>query len=85
MKTCPHCRKRIDVAAVKCAYCQSIFDGSQMAIGRKEQTRSGIANFALILLTIFIAIYLLTRPETIDRLADESARQKIHGEMSSAN
>lgn len=67
MKTCPACRKQIDERATKCPHCHTVFDGMQMEIGRKEAGRRRMISFAVAIVALFAAAYLLTQPEFRDK------------------
>jgi hypothetical protein len=82
VKTCPYCRKQIDVAATKCPYCASAFDGHQIEQGRREQSRKNRNTILGVLAVIAGLIWWMTRPDTIAQLADDSARQTIESEQS---
>ncbi|WP_146049645.1 hypothetical protein [Novosphingobium sp. HII-3] len=77
MKTCPHCRKRIDAKAIKCPYCGSSFDGHEIEVGRREHSRERWGTFWLVILAIAALFWWLTRDETIDRLAEYSASEAV--------
>lgn len=61
MRTCPACRKRIDVKATKCPYCQTVFTGMQIEEGRRENSRYRWGT-AVLLVAALIIILLLFDP-----------------------
>lgn len=81
MKTCPACRKRISVRAVKCAYCHSQFDGAQMEDGRREHERRRAVEWlsaaAILAIAIYSLAHWLTTPGVIESIAERDARREI--------
>lgn len=71
-KTCPACRERINVRAIKCPHCHSTFNGVEMEAGNREARRSfwirAAIALAVLLLGWFALLDWLQQPETMDWL-----------------
>lgn len=65
MKTCQACRKRVNVRATKCPYCQTAYDHAEMEGGRKEYARNLMATAFLLITGVAGFIYWLSQPETM--------------------
>ena len=76
MKTCPECRKRIDVAATKCPYCQTKFDILQMRAGSREHSRTLWGTLLGVLLAIALLVIWAGQPGNIEKLAQWEAENK---------
>ena len=73
MRTCPACRKMIDVEATKCPYCHTLFDAQAMRAGRDEvrgRRRRGLIALALAIVATFVWLSL---PGNVERLSDAVA------------
>lgn len=57
MKTCPACRKRIDVRATRCPHCIAAFDAMQMEEGRKEHSRHRLTSVVAGIIVATLAVY----------------------------
>lgn len=53
---CEYCKKKIDVAATRCPYCQAEFTSEQVAKRKKEATQAGIGCVVLIVLVALIGM-----------------------------
>jgi hypothetical protein len=73
LKTCPACKKSIDVEATKCPYCHTVFDAEAMLAGREEV--GGRRRRSLVLLAAIIAAVFawLAWPGSIEKLSDSVA------------
>lgn len=77
MKTCPKCRKRIDVQAVKCPYCQTDFDLTEMNAGRTESRRRFWLSLGAVLAILYAIGYYVLSPEGITRRAEADAAREF--------
>lgn len=73
MRTCPACRKQIDVKATKCPYCQTVFDGMQMEDGRRERAKHQAGTIVFVIIAALLVIFWLSQPGTIESIATWSA------------
>lgn len=73
MKTCPACRKQIDVRATKCPYCHTSFGSAQMEAGRQERSKTWKRKLLILVVSGLVAIYALLswlyKPGSIEWLA----------------
>lgn len=78
MKTCPECRKKIDVGAVKCPYCQTQFGAAEMNAGRREHRRKFWLNLGAVLLVLYAIGYQFLSPEAIRLRAEADAKREFN-------